>query len=186
MARMVSDMLFLARSDQGLAFLDCEDVELGEEVRSLFDFYDALAEEKQVRLVLEGSASAHCDRGMLRRAIGNLLSNGIRHSRVGEAVTVRIAQHAQAVALTVENDGDGIPPEHLPRLFDRFYRIDPSRRAGEGTGLGLAITRAIIRAHGGHIAARSEGKKAIFEVQLPHISKRFHAHSWLPTPIARW
>ena len=188
LARMVSDMLFLARSDHGLAELDWEEVNLGDEVHSLFEFYDALAEEKGVRLVLEGSANACCDRDMLRRAMSNLLSNAIRHTHPGGAIAIRIREHDEhGVSLTVENDGEGIPREHLPRLFDRFYRVDPSRhRRGEGAGLGLAITRAIIRAHGGEIAARCEGTRAVFEVGIPHFGKHRRAQSWLPTPITDW
>ena len=106
---------------------------------------------------------------MLRRAISNLLSNAVRHTPKGGRVTVRIEEAAGSVVkLSVENTGETIPAEHLPRLFDRFYRVDSSRRRfAEGAGLGLAITRSIMRAHGGDAFVRSEGGITAFELKIP-------------------
>ncbi len=169
LARMVADMLFLAKSDNGLIVPRREAVDLAEEVRGLFGFYEALAEESGVVLVLTGEGRVDGDRLMLRRAISNLLSNAIRHTPRGGEVRVRIAQAGDGGAsLAVENSGETIPPEHLPRLFDRFYRADPSRQhAGDGAGLGLAITRSIVRAHGGEIGVRSGQGVTCFEFYIP-------------------
>ena len=106
---------------------------------------------------------------MLRRAIANLLSNAFRHTPRGGSIAVRLAVgEGGAASLAVENTGDTIPPEHLPRLFDRFYRADPARqRLGEGAGLGLAITRSILRTHGGAAEVRSEKGITRFVLSLP-------------------
>ncbi len=169
LARMITDMLFLARADNGLLIPAQEDVDLRAETQALFDFYDALVEAQDVRLVVAGQARVPGDRIMLRRALGNLLSNAIRHSPRGSTVSVQLSHAGPAhIAITVSNPGAPIAPEHLPRLFDRFYRADPARQhTGEGAGLGLAITRTIIAAHGGTISVRSDARATCFEIRLP-------------------
>lgn len=106
---------------------------------------------------------------MLRRAISNLLSNALRHTPAGGRIVVRVDDTGDSVVkLSVENAGETIPLEHLPRLFDRFYRVDSSRqRLSEGSGLGLSITRSILRAHGGDAFIRSEGGMTVFELKIP-------------------
>lgn len=157
LSQMTSDMLFLAKADNGLITTRTESVDLASEVERLFAFYEALAEERGVRLVLTGEGRARADRDMLRRAVSNLLSNAIRHTpRDGEIRVTVGAGRAGQTELSVENPGLPIAPEHLPRLFDRFYRVDASRRKeGEGAGLGLAIAKSIVEAHGGSISASS-------------------------------
>ena len=127
-----------------------------------------LAEDAQVSLVREGSAHASGDRGMLRRALSNLLDNALRFTPAGGEVRVRMVD---GVTLTVENTGEGIPAPLLPRLFDRFYRADPSRHEGssEHAGLGLAITQSIVRAHGGRIYCESGPGWTRFVIELPEV-----------------
>jgi two-component system heavy metal sensor histidine kinase CusS len=173
LSRMISDMLFLAKSENGLIVPGQESFDLADEVTALFDFYGALAEENGVSLGLEGSGQVTGDRLMLRRAIGNLLSNALRYTPSGGRIVVTVSVvrdsfDAEAVHLSVENTGEPIPPEHLSRLFDRFYRVDASRRnSGDGAGLGLAITRSILRSHGGDIEGRTGKGCNIFEIWLP-------------------
>lgn len=157
LARMVSDMLFLAKADHGLIIPQRESVDLGRELTELIEFYGIAAHERGVALQLEGAGIVMGDRSMLRRAIGNLLSNAIRHSQTGGKVRVVLeGADADAMTISVENTGVGIAPEQLPRIFDRFYRADLSRHASsEGAGLGLAITQSIIHAHDGKIQAVS-------------------------------
>jgi two-component system heavy metal sensor histidine kinase CusS len=167
LARMVSDMLFLAQADNGLIVPSRETVDLAAQVRELFDFFDALAEEKSLRLALSGSGQVTGDKLMLRRALANLLANAIRHTPAGGSIRVGIAATDNATTLEIENSGEPIPPEHLSRIFDRFYRADPSRhRINEGAGLGLAITRSIVQAHGGEISAHSTADGVCFKIQL--------------------
>jgi two-component system heavy metal sensor histidine kinase CusS len=168
LARMIGDMLFLAQSENGLIVLHREQVDLAKETRELFDFFDALAEEKMLSLSLEGNAQVNGDKLMLRRALANLLSNAIRHSPIRKTIDVVIKKTDAGVLLTINNKGEAIPPAHLPHIFDRFYRADPSRhRNGEGAGLGLAITLSIIKAHGGMIKVKSEIDGTCFEIQFP-------------------
>lgn len=167
LARMTGDMLFLAQVDDSRLALRRETVDLAREGARLLEFYEALAAESRVTLALAGEATVTGDRLMLQRALSNLLSNAIRHSAPGGAVTLRLAEMDGGATVSVENPGE-IAAEHLPRLFDRFYTGDPARHAtGEGAGLGLAITRSIVEAHGGSIAAESAAGVVRFRLILP-------------------
>lgn len=170
LARMVSDMLYLAKMEHSLTLPSAEDIHLADELRALFEFYDALAEDKAVRLELRGDGRVSGDRLMLRRALSNLLSNAIRHAPRG-AVLVSIADTGHGVTVSVDNDGDEIPPQVLSRIFERFYRADKSRARPESdsTGLGLAITKAIVVAHGGSIAVSRVGGRTRFAL---HFARR--------------
>ena len=167
LTRMIGDMLFLAEADNGRIVPNRLEVMLHDEVRQLFDFFDALAEEKALTFSLIGSGVISGDRLMLRRALANLLSNAIRHTPHGGRIQVRINAADEGLMLSVENTGEPIAPQHLPRIFDRFYRADPSRhRSGEGVGLGLAITRSIILAHGGEIGVRTTADGVCFDLRM--------------------
>jgi two-component system heavy metal sensor histidine kinase CusS len=168
MARMISDMLLLAKADDGLVLLQRERLQMATEVRALFDYFDALAEEKNLSLALQGDCEIWADRLMLRRALANLLSNALRHANNASTLCVSLKTLDTGVMISVSNQGDGIAPEHLERVFDRFFRADPARqRSSEGTGLGLAITRSIVTAHGGSIRATSTGGLTTFAIILP-------------------
>lgn len=168
LSRMIADMLFLAKADNDLIIPNRESINLRHEVEGLFEFYDALAAEQTIELELAGSGVVSGDRLMLRRAISNLLSNAIRHTPPGGHVGVGIAESEDAVTLSVENTGETIAAEHLPRLFDRFYRADPSRqRFSEGAGLGLAIILSIVRAHGGEVSVNSGDGVTRFKFRIP-------------------
>jgi len=168
MMQMIGDMLFLAKADNGLHPPNTDDIDLKSEVRNLFDFYEAWAEERHVSLAVEGSSNILGDRLMLRRALSNLLSNAIRHTPEGNTVNIQLGRSYNEVFIVIQNPGTPIPAEHIPRLFDRFYRIDPSRqRSSEGAGLGLAIVKSIIKAHGGKIVATSDEDNTQFRITLP-------------------
>jgi two-component system heavy metal sensor histidine kinase CusS len=169
MAQLVNDMLYLAKADHGLLMPTREPLALADEVEALLEFFTLVAEDAQVTLVREGNAHTAGDRGMLRRALSNLLDNALRFTPPGGEVRVRMAQGAEGVKLTVENSGEGVPARLLPRLFDRFYRADPARHEGssEHAGLGLAITQSIVRAHGGRIYCESQAGWTRFVIELP-------------------
>ena len=169
LARTVADMLFLAKADHDQAIPSVERIDLVHEVRGLFEFYDAFVEERNIALDLEGDGTIDGDRLMIRRALSNLLSNAIAHTPPGGRVTVSLVHEGSGpVTVRVDNPGETIPAEHLPRLFDRFYRVDPARqRSSGGAGLGLAITRSIVTAHGGSIRVSSADGVTVFEMTLP-------------------
>lgn len=169
LSRMVSDMLYLAKMEHGLDLPHKESISIGTEVLALFEFYEALAEDKGIALRLVGDARIDGDRLMLRRALSNLLSNALRYTPERGSVVVTVTRQAGEVEVAVENDGPGIAPELLPSLFDRFFRGDKSRARPESetVGLGLSITRAIVAAHGGSISVRSEAGTTRFTMQFP-------------------
>ncbi len=167
MAQMISEMLFLAQADHGLCISDDRWVDLTDTVENLFDYYEAWADERDVKLISEGQAKIRGDAAMLQRALNNLLANAIRHTPEGGAVHVKLVNTTDArVKIVFENPGKQIASEHLPRLFDRFYRVDPSRQQN-GTGLGLAIVKSIILAHGGSIEVSSSPELTRFTITLP-------------------
>jgi len=169
MAQLVNDMLYLAKADHGLLVPKREPLELAEEADVLLEFFAPLAEDARVTLNREGSARMEGDRSMLRRALSNLLDNALRFTPADGVVRIHIVEQSEGLRLTVENSGDGISQELLPRLFDRFYRADPARQEGssEHAGLGLAITRSIIQAHGGQIRCESENGWTRFVIEMP-------------------
>lgn len=169
LSRTISDMLFLAKSDNGQIIPNRESIDLADEVRNLMEFYNVLAEEKSITLSLEGRGRILGDRLMLRRAVGNLLSNALRHTPEGGRVNVWIESGGNGrTQISVENTGNDIPREHLPRLFDRFYRVDGSRqRTTENSGLGLAITKSIVVAHAGTVEVDSNNGTTRFTMSFP-------------------
>lgn len=170
MAKMIGDMLYLAQTDHHLIKPERSAVDLRKEIQDLFEYFEPWAEERSVSLRCEGpDLTVQGDRLMLRRAFSNLLSNAIRYTPDGQTVTVNLSAAEEHLSVRFSNPGPTIPEEHLPHLFDRFYRADPSRqRNGDGAGLGLAIVKAIVEAHGGHIYATSWEEITEFEVILPH------------------
>lgn len=169
LARMVSDMLFLAKTERGVSLPRKEQFSAQQEAYALLEFYEAVAEEKQIHLRLNGDGLVDGDRLMFHRAVSNLLSNALRYTPQAGMVTIDIAASASWTLVTVENTGQDIDPKVLPRLFDRFYRADPSRAHpdSDGSGLGLAITRAIVEAHGGSITATSADGRTRFTLKFP-------------------
>lgn len=169
LGRMISDILFLAKAENGLMLVHEELVDLAHEVRQLFDFYGVVAEEKRIDLQLQGDGALRGDRLMLGRALGNLVSNALRHTPQGGVIHVAIGQDKARLHIQVCNTGEPIAATHLARLFERFYRTDAARQhdAGEGTGLGLSITQAIVRAHGGEIFAASNDGLTTFSLYFP-------------------
>ncbi len=169
LSKMASDMLFLARADNKLLAPKREPVELHKEVEQLLAFYEALASDRGVGLAQSGAATISGDRLMIQRALSNLLSNAIRFTPAGREIAVALAEDVESATVSVTNPGPEIPAEHLSRIFERLYRVDPSRREGEAdhAGLGLAIARSIVEMHGGSIRAESSAGETRFSVTLP-------------------
>lgn len=173
LTRLVDDLHELAQAEAHRLSLAMQGVDVGRLVQGVTAVFRPLAEAKGVSLQVElwgKTAVVQGDGGRLTQVFHNLLSNALRHTPAGGAVRVQVAQVFAGVVVRVMDTGDGVAAEHLPHVFDRFYRTDKSRSRDEGgTGLGLAIARAVVEAHGGQITAASEGlgRGTTFEVVLP-------------------
>jgi two-component system heavy metal sensor histidine kinase CusS len=158
---IVNDMLFLARADQGEAATGLTAADVAHEIEMTIEFFEPLLDETGTTVAIEGElrAQATMNIALFRRALSNLLQNAIEHSGAGARLVVTITQRAGAIWIAVANPGATIAAPHLPRLFDRFYRVDSSRHdpgAVHGHGLGLAIVKAVASMHGGATLATSD------------------------------
>ena len=174
LTRLVEDLRTLALADAGELKLDRAMLDLGDLVRRVIERFRPEAENRGITLRMDppGASqpfSVSGDAGRIEQILHNLVSNALRHTPSGGTVAVRVMREAGWLELQVMDSGTGIPPEALPRLFERFYRADRSRsREAGGSGLGLAIARQLALAHGGDVAAenRPEGG-ALFTLRLP-------------------
>lgn len=169
LSRMVSQMLFLASVSQPSAPLTFSTVNLRTEANKVAELFAISAEEKRMSVDIYGEAMVLGDKLMIQRAISNLLSNAIRHGAPSSTLALNLSACRDEVSLAVSNTGEGIEQEHLPRLFDRFYRVHASRsRQQGGTGLGLAIVRSIMSLHEGRVTVESEpGRTTTFSLIFP-------------------
>ncbi len=169
LSKMITDMLFLAKADNKLLSLKLEPISLADEVTGLFEFYEAMASEQNIRLEQTGNATVSVDRLMIQRALSNLLSNALRFTPEGMPIKAEIRSDSGWAYLSISNPGPEIPDEQRERIFERLYRIDPSRREGhtDNVGLGLAITRSIVEMHGGGIDVNSKAGWVTFSIRLP-------------------
>jgi two-component system heavy metal sensor histidine kinase CusS len=157
---LIGDLLFLARAENPLAHLRRERVDVGALLAGVREYYEAVAADGGVSLTTEVGATpviAELDPTLLQRAVGNLVSNALAHTPPGGAVTLETTADSSTFCIGVSDTGVGIPAEALPRVFDRFFRVDPSRSQGSGgTGLGLAIVKSIALLHGGNVKISSQ------------------------------
>jgi heavy metal sensor kinase len=171
MSRLTDQLLTLSRRDAGVEQIKHAPVDLFALVAEVVDALQPLADAKRVRLRLDQESQSQVagDEGRLRQVFINLLDNALKYTPEGGSVTVRVGQRDATGTITVEDTGIGIPPEHLPHIFDRFYRVDKARsRELGGTGLGLSIAQSIVKAHGGTITMTSTlGCGTICTVVLP-------------------
>lgn len=172
LAQLVESLLSLSRADAGSVELKKEEVSLAALAREVVECLNVLAEEKQesLALVVNENATVVADRATLRQAVLNILDNAIKFTPSGGAVQVVVGRRGAGDALLeIRDSGPGIPAEHRPRVFDRFYRVDTGRsREAGGTGLGLAIARWTVAVNSGRIELESEeGRGSIFRIVLP-------------------
>jgi two-component system, OmpR family, phosphate regulon sensor histidine kinase PhoR len=170
---LLNDLLTLSRLEGVAPALERESVDLGDVVRHAVELISAAAREKRVEIVIEESGSALPpvlgDPDGLERLLLNLLDNAIKYNRPEGRITLRLSRSGDDAVLEVSDTGIGIPPESIPRLFERFYRVDKGRAREEGgTGLGLAIVKHVAQAHGGQVEVESRlGRGSTFRVRLP-------------------
>lgn len=177
LSRLVSDLHELAQAEAHKLPLNLQETDLAQLVQKTTDTFRPSAEVKRVRLnveVAERVPPVHVDAARITQVLQNLLANALRHTGEAGQITVKIEPNTTTVHLTIADTGEGIPPEHLPHIFDRFYRADPARsRDRGGAGLGLAIARAIVEAHGGQISVSSAGvpgQGSQFLLKLPVVT----------------
>ena len=170
---IVDDLLSLSRIEQDAESGEVQLTEenLGRILEAAVVDYELKAREREIKLMVNygEEVMVKANSRLLKQAIGNLLDNAIKYSEPGKAVEVEATGNTDEVVIRVSDHGNGIAPEHLPRLFERFYRVDRGRsRELGGTGLGLAIVKHITQAHGGHVTVESSlGKGSIFTLHLP-------------------
>jgi len=159
LTRLADNMLNLSRMESGVIKVTRQDSELNELLQKAFDVVVPAAEEKGVSLASELSdlyLAVHVDRDLFAQAIINLLSNAVKYTPPGGEVRLRSRMHEREAIIEVSDTGYGIPPESLPRIFERFYRVPENAKAAEGTGLGLALAHYIVtELHNGRISVES-------------------------------
>ena len=182
MSRLVEDLLTLARTSANTDGTTDEVIEIAPPVEMAVRTARAMAPDRTIELDVTGSPVAIADADQIEQVLLILLDNAVRHSQAPELVQVSVAPIQTGTRITVADEGEGIAPEHLPHLFDRFYRVDTSRsRQAGGSGLGLSIAQAIVERFDGEIAVASEpGVGTTFTIVLPDVSPHESARRQLP------
>ena len=186
MMRMVTDLLHLSRIDNATSHLDVELINFTAFITFILNRFDKMRaqdQEKKYELVRDypiTSVWIEIDTDKMTQVIDNILNNAIKYSPDGGKITVSMKTTDDQMILSISDQGLGIPKEDLPKIFDRFYRVDKARsRAQGGTGLGLAIAKEIIKQHNGFIWAKSEyGKGSIFTIVLPYDNDAVKEEVW--------
>jgi two-component system, OmpR family, phosphate regulon sensor histidine kinase PhoR len=182
LGRLVEQLLDLSRFESGDVPLEREPVSLAPIVTQVLSEIEVARSDRHVHVESDVPAdlpAVMADRERIHQVLFNLVDNAVRFTPAGGRVEVRAARLNGTCEVRVVDTGTGISSEHLPRLFERFYRVDPARsRDDGGTGIGLAIARSVVEAHGGHIRAESQiGKGSTFTFDLPVAPAADHRRS---------
>lgn len=167
---MIDNLLFLARAENPQTVVTYAAFETHKMMQDMCDFYEVIAEEKNIKLYHQGNALIKADAFMVRRAVSNLISNAIKHTFSGGLISLSSGVHDDKKPyISISDNGEGIATTHLPHLFDRFYRVDSARsQQTGGTGLGLAIVKFIMDLHGGSVSVVSQiGKGTTVSLLFP-------------------
>jgi two-component system, OmpR family, heavy metal sensor histidine kinase CusS len=155
LSAIVDNLLFVARVDAAREPVTRERFDARPVVEKIAAFYEPIAEERHVAIRCSGEGQIYADATLLERAVGNLVDNALRFTPENGSIQIALAERATDFEVAVSDNGCGIPPEHLPRVFDRFYRADAAR-GSDGAGLGLALVKSIVDLHGGSTKIESE------------------------------
>lgn len=176
LSRMVDSMLFLARTEQPQASIAHTQVNLSELTKQLCEYFEGMAEEagmplrNDIALTDPPDSPLWADEDLLRRALANLMSNALRYGAKGQPILLRSYRAAGQLVIQVSNQGPAISAQQLPRLFDRFYRCEPSRsNPGQTGGLGLSIVRSIMQLHQGRVWVESDQLSTRFMLAFPDL-----------------
>ncbi|MGY2292826.1 heavy metal sensor histidine kinase [Pseudomonas sp. SDO528_S397] len=168
LARMLDNMLFLARTDPASALRQRQELDAADEAERMADYFEGLAGDVDMTIVAQGSGVIWAEPMLLRRALANLCANAIKYGAPGSELLIAATPSAEGISLTVSNHGATIPAEHLPHLFERFYRVDQSReRSAQSNGLGLSIVATIMQLHSGRYSVSSKAGVTCFELFFP-------------------
>ncbi|MFM0758182.1 heavy metal sensor histidine kinase [Paraburkholderia strydomiana] len=166
--RMIENMLFLARTDNAQQLIKVAEFDAASELRRLASYFQGLAEEAGVQIAVEGNARIAADGTLFRRAVSNLISNALDHAFAGSSVELSSFDSPGYAVVEVTNQGNAIAPEHVDRIFERFYRVDASRHgSARNAGLGLAIVKSIMELHRGKVDVASYGERTTFTLYFP-------------------
>jgi two-component system heavy metal sensor histidine kinase CusS len=164
---IIDNLLFLARAEAAESKVHYSTFDGREAIERIAAYNEAIAEERRLTISCTGLGQVHADPILFGRAVSNLVDNAVRFSPDGGEITISLATDADGAEISVRDTGGGIPPEHVSRIFDRFYRVDPSR-SSEGAGLGLALVKSIADLHGGSVAVESEvGSGTSIKLRFP-------------------
>jgi len=168
-SRIVESILFLARADDTQAVVQRQPLRVHAELERVAEYFEGLAEERRIRLLISGEATLDADPLLLRRALSNLVANAIRYADAHSDVLIGVESNAGHCMIWVENQGPALDPAALTHLFDRFYRGDASRQQNsDSNGLGLAIVAAIMQLHGGEASvAQPQSGRIRFTLRFP-------------------
>lgn len=169
LAQLIDRLLFLARAENPATAIKLAQIDIEQEFSALREFYSLACEEKHITLETQGEGKVNADPILFRRAINNLLTNAIKHTPEHGHVLLVASEDTENIIISVKDSGIGISQEHLPKLFDRFYRVDyaRSKQAG-GHGLGLAIVKSIMDLHHGKVTVTSTPEQgSIFTLLFP-------------------
>ncbi|MBX7276663.1 heavy metal sensor histidine kinase [Pseudomonas sp. ERGC3:05] len=168
LARMIDSMLFLARTEQSQASVHDERINLHDLVEQLCEYFEGVAQERNVTLINHAHAELQADPALIRRALANVVANALRYGAPAVDVIINSVVREDWIEVSVHNQGPPISAEHLPRLFERFYRCDPSRNQPDDSGgLGLAIVHSIMQLHGGRVSVDSSPAGTSFCLAFP-------------------
>ena len=191
LARLIDNLLFLARAEAPKAVITRETLDLRAELVTMCNFYEAAAHEAGVRLTIAaegGRAEAGMNRLLFQRAMNNLVTNALAHTPRGGSVTLAASGDATTTVVEVVDTGCGIPATDIPHVFDRFYRVDQARRFGEGAhvGLGLSLVKSIVELHGGTVHITSElGRGTKVTLRFPRRADYLESPTGFPLAEAK-
>lgn len=155
LSRIVDNLLFVARVDAAREPIARKRFDARSAIEKIAEFYQTIAEERHVIISCSGEARIYADPDLFERALANLLDNALRFTPENGSIHIALSKHNTDFEVAVSDNGCGIAPEHLPRVFDRFYRVESSR-GSDGAGLGLALVKSIVDLHGGSATIESE------------------------------
>jgi two-component system, OmpR family, heavy metal sensor histidine kinase CusS len=170
LARIVDNLLFVARVDAAREPIARKRFDARAAVEKIAAFYQTIADDQHVTISCTGNGQIYADPNLFERALGNLLDNALRFTPENGSIQIALSEHDADFEIAVSDNGCGIAPEHLPRLFDRFYRVESSR-SSDGAGLGLALVKSIVDLHGGSVKIESKvGHGTTVTLTFPNVS----------------